>query len=75
MQLKLKKLVMENFAGFKNQTFEFNGQDADILAKTVQVKQQQLLRYNGCYLIKDWMDQQNHLILCLKMKMEKNYMN
>lgn len=30
MQLKLNKLVMENFAGFKNQTFEFNGQDADI---------------------------------------------
>lgn len=30
MQLKLNKLVMENFAGFKNQTFEFNGQGADI---------------------------------------------
>lgn len=30
MQLKLNKLIMENFAGFKNQTFEFNGQDADI---------------------------------------------
>lgn len=30
MQLKLNKLVMENFAGFKNQNFEFNGQDADI---------------------------------------------
>ncbi|MEB8265141.1 AAA family ATPase [Mammaliicoccus sciuri] len=33
MQLKLNKLVMENFAGFKNQTFEFNGQDADIFGQ------------------------------------------
>lgn len=33
MQLKLNKLIMENFAGFKNQTFEFNGQDADIFGQ------------------------------------------
>lgn len=33
MQLKLNKLVMENFAGFKNQTFEFNGQDADVFGQ------------------------------------------
>lgn len=33
MQLKLNKLVMENFAGFENQTFEFNGQDADIFGQ------------------------------------------
>lgn len=33
MQLKLNKLVMENFAGFKNQTFEFNGHDADIFGQ------------------------------------------
>lgn len=33
MQLKLNKLVMENFAGFKKQTFEFNGHDADIFGQ------------------------------------------
>lgn len=33
MQLKLNKLVMENFAGFKNQIFDFNGQDADIFGQ------------------------------------------
>lgn len=30
MNLTIKKLTIENFAGFKKQTFEFNGQDARV---------------------------------------------
>ena len=30
MNLTINKLTIENFAGFKKQTFEFNGQDARV---------------------------------------------
>ena len=29
-QLKIKKISIENFAGLKNQVFEFNGNDARV---------------------------------------------
>lgn len=52
MNLTINKLTIENFAGFKKQTFEFNGQDARVYGANGTGKTTTATDYSGCYLIK-----------------------
>lgn len=48
MHLRLNKLTIENFAGIKEQSFII----PKFMVRTVQVRQQPQLHYNGYFLIK-----------------------
>lgn len=59
--MKINKLTISNFAGIKEESFNFDGKDTKYTAIMRLARLQQQPHYNGCFSIKVWTDQPNHL--------------
>ncbi len=74
MDIKINKLTISNFAGIKEESFNFDGKDTKIYGNNATGKTTHEPHYNGCFSIKVWTDQPNHFYpVPLNEKNEENY--
>lgn len=63
--MKINKLTISNFAGIKEENFTLTVKMQKYTAIMRLARLQQQPHYNGCFSIKVWTDQPNHLTLYL----------